>query len=144
MDIRIAAYAVVTDEDGRMLLPRLTAEFNNRWTLPGGGTDPGEDPNDAVVREVFEESGYEVTVDELLGIDNMVIPGEKRLKRSDRYGVPMQSLRIIYRAHITGGELTPEADGSTDDVAWFAPEEIDRLDRVELIDTARRWAGLLN
>lgn len=144
MDIRIAAYAVITDEDGRMLLPRLTADFNHRWTLPGGGIDPGEDPNDAVVREVFEESGYEVAVDELLGIDNIVIPGEKRLKSSERHGVPMQSLRIVYRAHTTGGELTPEADGSTDDVAWFTPEEIDRLNRVELIDTARRWAGLLS
>ncbi|GFZ90461.1 NUDIX hydrolase [Nesterenkonia alkaliphila] len=143
MDIRIAAYAVITDETGRMLLPRLTAEFDHRWALPGGGIDPGEDPANAAVREVFEESGYHVEIDELLGIDNLVVPGEKRLKKSKRAGIPLQNLRIVYRAHITGGQLTAEAEGSTDDVAWFTQPEIDSLKRVELIDTARRLAGLI-
>ncbi|WP_150460495.1 NUDIX hydrolase [Nesterenkonia ebinurensis] len=144
MDIRIAAYAVITDDAGRMLLPHWhLKEFGAGWTLPGGGIDPGEDPADAVVREVFEESGYHVQIDELLGIDNLVIPGERRAPASGREGVPLQNLRTIYLAHITGGELTVETDGSTDDVAWFTQSEIDSLDRVSLVDVARRMAGLI-
>ncbi|WP_166429898.1 NUDIX hydrolase [Nesterenkonia sphaerica] len=145
MDIRISAYAVITDSDNRMLLPHWMEQgFGSGWTVPGGGIDPGEDPADAVVREVFEESGYQVEVAELLGIDNLVIPGERRTPSSGRRGIALQNLRIVYRAHITGGELTVETDGSTNDVAWFTPSEIDRLDRVSLVDTARRMAGVIS
>lgn len=143
MDLRVAAYAVVTDDDGRMLLPHWQSDgAAGGWTLPGGGLDPGEDPTDAVVREVFEETGYTAAVDELLGIDNQVIPGGRRLSPEKR-GTPMQALRIIYRAHLIGGELTVEQDGSTDDVAWFTPQQIIDLDRVALVDVGRRLAGLI-
>lgn len=139
----MGAYAVITDETGRMLLPHWQAAGAGGWTLPGGGIDPGEDPVDAAVREVYEESGYRCSIDGLLGVDSMVIPGERRLSTSGRTGVPMHALRIVYRAHITGGELTVETEGSTDDVAWFTPEEIDQLHRVELVDIGRRLAGLM-
>lgn len=145
MDTRIAAYAVITDAEGKMLLPHWQEQgFGSGWTLPGGGIDPGEDPADAAVREVFEESGYHVELDELLGVDNLVIPGEKRNPSSGREGIPLQNLRIIYRARVTGGQLQVEADGSTDDVAWFTPSEVERLERVSLVDVARRMAGLIS
>lgn len=144
MDIRIAAYAVIIDGAGRMLLPHWHAPDAGGWTLPGGGIDPGEDPADAAVREVFEETGYHCVLDDLLGVDNMVIPGELRLPHSNRQGIPLQNLRVIYRAHITGGELTVEQDGSTDDVGWFTPAEVDDLKRVSLVNVARRMAGLID
>lgn len=144
MDIRISAYAVITDDRDRLLLPHWMEEgFGSGWTMPGGGIDPGEDPADAVVREVFEESGYVAEVDQLLGIDNLVIPGDRRTPSSGREGIALQNLRIVYRAHITGGELTVETDGSTDDVAWFTASEVDRLDRVSLVDASRRMAGII-
>ncbi|MDR5711915.1 NUDIX hydrolase [Nesterenkonia flava] len=142
MDLRVSAYAVITDDAGRMLLPHWHEPgASGGWTLPGGGIDPGEDPVDAVVREVFEETGYTCEVDELLGIDNMVIPGERRLSPA-KLGIPMQALRIIYRAHLTGGQLRVEEDGSTDDVAWFPLTEVDSLHRVSLVDIGRKMAGL--
>jgi 8-oxo-dGTP diphosphatase len=70
--LRVAAYAVVV-ESGQVLLPHWLEGPISGWTLPGGGIDPGEDPADAVVREVEEETGYHVVVDELLGIDSLVI-----------------------------------------------------------------------
>lgn len=144
MDTRIGAYAVITDEAGRMLLPHWRVVGAGGWTLPGGGLDPGEDPADAVVREVLEESGYTCRVEALLGVDNLVIPGDRRLSTSGREGIALQNLRIIYRAHITGGELRVEREGSTDDVGWFSPEEISGLKRVSLVDIARRLAGLID
>ena len=98
----------------------------------------------AVVREVLEESGYTCAVDALLGVDNLLIPGERRLSSSGREGIALQNLRIIYRAHITGGELRVEQEGSTDDVGWFSPDEIGGLKRVSLVDIARRLAGLID
>lgn len=140
MDLRIGAYAVITDDDGRMLLPHWNEGGRTGWTMPGGGMEPGEDPNDTVVREVFEETGYHVEVGEMLGVDSLVIPAEDRIEPG---GGPIQGVRLVWRAHITGGELTVERDGTTDGVAWHTQAEIDALDRVELVDISRRWAGLI-
>lgn len=142
MDLRVAAYALITDDAGRLLLPHWH-QGPGGWTLPGGGIDPGEDPADGVLREVREETGFEAEIEELLGIDNMIIPGDRRLS-AEKQGVPMQALRIVYRARITGGELTVEQGGSTDDVAWFTQEEIEGLKRVSLVDVGRRLAGLID
>lgn len=140
IDLRVAAYAVITDDQGRILLPHWSEYAHSGWTMPGGGLDPGEDPADAAVREVLEETGYHVELDGLLGIDSFVIPAAERVRPSER---PVQALRIVYRAHIIGGELRVEVDGSTDGVAWHTPEEVDALDRVPLVDLSRRWAGLI-
>lgn len=141
IDLRVAAYAVITDNQGRMLLPHWSENAHSGWTMPGGGLDPGEHPADAAVREVLEETGYHVELDDLLGVDSFVIPGTERVQPVGR---PMQALRIVYRAHIIGGELRVEEDGTTDDVAWHTPEEVDALDRVPLVDLSRRWAGLIS
>jgi 8-oxo-dGTP pyrophosphatase MutT (NUDIX family) len=140
MDLRVAAYALITDEEGRLLLPHWSEAAHSGWTMPGGGIDPGEHPADAAVREVFEETGYDVELDGLLGVDSFIVPGADRVHTPDR---PMHALRIVYRAHITGGELRVEENGTTDDVAWHTPVEVDALDRVELVDVSRRWAGLI-
>ena len=47
MDMRVAAYAVILDEDRRVLLARWTEGRRVSWTMPGGGLEPGEDPEAA-------------------------------------------------------------------------------------------------
>ncbi|WP_406248070.1 NUDIX hydrolase [Microbacterium sp. M] len=140
MDLRVAAYAVVTDDDDRILLARWTEGRRVAWTMPGGGLEPGEDPEDAVRRELREETGYSVEVGELLGVHSRVIPAGRRVHKAD---APLHTLRIIYRAKVTGGRLRFEQDGSTDMAGWFTVAAVGELHRVKLVDIALRKAGIL-
>ncbi|MGJ0390042.1 NUDIX hydrolase [Microbacterium sp. CGR1] len=140
MDMRVAAYAVVTDDDGRILLARWIEGRRVAWTMPGGGLEPGESPEDAVRRELREETGYTVKVGELLGIHSRVIPASQRVTPSDQ---PLHTLRIVYRATVSGGKLRYETDGSTDMAEWFTRKSVAELQRVKLVDIALRMAGIL-
>ena len=139
MDLRVAAYAVIVDARG-MLLAHWHDGPRAAWTLPGGGLEAGEDPADAVVREVREETGFDVVVDELLGIHSRVIPGRQRI--APGAAGPLHTLRIVYRARVVDGELRDEVGGSTDRAAWFALDAVEDLHRVQLVDLAREMAGV--
>jgi 8-oxo-dGTP diphosphatase len=128
--LRVAAYALIIEDD-RVLLSRWLGPDRPRWILPGGGLDHGEDPYDAVVREVFEETGYRAEVDRLLGIQNVYGPMVR-----DGVEVDYHRIRILYEAHVVGGELTFEVDGSTDQAAWFPLAKLPELDHVESVDYA--------
>lgn len=130
MDVRIAAYGVII-RDGRLLLSHWNEAGYESWTLPGGGLEPGEDPANAAIREVFEETGYQVELGKLLGIDSRIVPAKDRIRGGD---TPLHSLRIIYEATVIGGELQNEIGGSTDEAAWFDLQEVPRLNRVQLVN----------
>ena len=138
-DTRLAAYAVITDGDGRVLLALWNEGSRRQWTLPGGGVELHESVQDGAVREGLEESGYDVALDRLVGVDTYVLPAERRHADTDR---PMKAVRTIFTAHITGGELRPEQDGSTDEARWFTLDEVASLDRVSVVDIGLGFAGL--
>lgn len=140
MDLRVAAYAVVTDDAERVLLARWTEGRRTAWTMPGGGLEDGEDPEQAVRRELREETGFRIETTELLGIHSRVIPASQRVHAAPW---PLHTLRIVYRAQVTGGSLRFERNGSTDMAAWFTLGEVAELQRVKLVDIALRMAGIL-
>jgi len=142
MDLRVAAYGVITDDDDRVLLARWVEGRRVAWTMPGGGLESGEDPELAVRRELREETGFEIETTELLGIHSRVIPASRRIHQ-DRSPVPLHTLRIVYRARITGGELRFERNGSTDMAGWFTLDEVRELQRVKLVDIALKMANIL-
>jgi ADP-ribose pyrophosphatase YjhB (NUDIX family) len=139
MDLRVAAYAVIVDEDDRILLAHWNEGRRAAWTMPGGGLEPGEDPERAARREVREETGYRVSIGPLLGIHSRVIPAGRRLTEA---AVPLHTLRIVYRARVTGGRLRNERNGSTDRADWFPLADVPTLQRVKLVDIALEMAGL--
>jgi 8-oxo-dGTP diphosphatase len=130
-DTRLAAYAVVVDDDERVLLALWNEAHERKWTLPGGGVDFEETVEDGAVREVREETGYVVVLDRLLGLETHAIPVEDRLSDTDR---PMKAVRVVFEATVVGGELTHEADGTTDEARWFPLSEVAALPRVGLVD----------
>jgi 8-oxo-dGTP diphosphatase len=60
------AVAVVQNKEGQILLQRRSD--TGAWELPGGALDPGEEPAEAVIREVLEETGIRVIPDRIVGI----------------------------------------------------------------------------
>ena len=58
--------AVVTDDEGRILLQKKSS--GEAWSLPAGSIEPGESPEEAIIREVREETGLNVSVEKILGV----------------------------------------------------------------------------
>ena len=129
-DTRVAAYGVITDGT-KLLLVHFDDGVRGRWTLPGGGLHLGESPQEAAIREIYEETGHHVELGALLGFDTQRIPSHHRIGGSAR---PLHSLRIVYEAAIVGGELRRERNGTTDEVRWFDVDLVAYLPRVDLVD----------
>lgn len=127
--LRVAAYAVCA-AGSELLLARYVSPDGSRrhWTLPGGGVEHGEDPYDAVVREVAEETGYQVAVRRLLGVDSLTLQGSQA-------GVQRHRVAIFYRVQVIDGQLRHEADGTTDLAAWVGIQDVPQLERSVVIDT---------
>jgi 8-oxo-dGTP diphosphatase len=127
-----SASAVVFDHTGRVLLLRRTD--TGRWSLPAGMIDPGEQPADAAVREVYEETGIHAAVDRVAGVAHhpVVYPNGDRCEYLD----------VWFRCRAVGGSPRPDGD-ETLTVAWFTPDDLPELDAwAKLrIDTATHPTG---
>jgi 8-oxo-dGTP diphosphatase len=121
---RVAAYAVILRED-EILLSRLASRVSRGelWTLPGGGLDHGEDPHDAVVREIHEETGLKATVGKTARLYSAHIPGAWR----DGIQVDAHALRIVYDGWVHPESPEPhvvEVNGSTCEAAWVSIADV--------------------
>ncbi|WP_034271550.1 NUDIX hydrolase [Actinospica robiniae] len=138
MSFRLAAYAVCIEEGRVLLAHHLSGSGRGTlWTLPGGRVEHCEDPFDAVIREVAEETGCEAVVESLLGVDSRVIP----IAECNVPGAgPHQNIGIFYRVRITGGELRPEPEGEIFESVWTPLPDVAGLRRSGLVDVGIRLA----
>lgn len=136
-DTRVGAYAVLVDGQDRILLALLNESMRPAWTLPGGGVEADETPEQAAVREVREETGYDVELIRLLGEDVFNVSAEERLDGSKR---ALTSRRVVFEAQVVGGVLTDEVGGTTERAAWIPLAEVSGLERVGLVDVGLQLA----
>jgi ADP-ribose pyrophosphatase YjhB (NUDIX family) len=111
--------AIVRDEHGRVLMIHKTD--NNKWALPGGGHEIGESISDTVVREVKEETGFDVEVVTITG----TYTNPHHVMAYDD-GEVRQQFSVAFLARLVGGEAATSSE--SDRVEWVAPDEIDELD----------------
>jgi 8-oxo-dGTP pyrophosphatase MutT (NUDIX family) len=120
---RAAAYALVTSARG-ILLTQLSEATNaaGRWTLPGGGIDPGESPLEALHREVWEESGQSIDEPVVLDIHTQHWVGRAPSGRLEDF----HAVRIIFTAHCPSPTepVVHDIGGSTAAVRWVRPDEV--------------------
>lgn len=114
---RVAAYAWVESDRGVLAAKFYRNTPGGRWTLPGGGIGPDEEPVAAVHREVMEETAQTIDLGDLVDVNSRHWIGRNRRGELEDF----HSVRLIYRAecpHPTEPR-TLEIDGSTIDAAWF-------------------------
>jgi 8-oxo-dGTP diphosphatase len=121
--------AVITDPAGRLLLIRRGHEPEaGRWSLPGGRIEPGESDQQALVREVREETGLAVTPGRLVGAVERPQPDGRVLVIRD------------YAAEVTGGDLTAGDDAA--DARWVSLPGFDELPLTTgLKEALYEWGG---
>jgi 8-oxo-dGTP diphosphatase len=145
---RIGAYALLTREGDRgeteVLLTRMSARtrIEGRWTLPGGGIDHGEDPREAMVREVHEETGLYVEPGEVLDIHSTHFVGPRHDGTVEDY----HGVHLIFSATIrpesVGADLRVlEHNSSTEESRWVPLSEARSY---ELLSAASHALGLLS
>lgn len=123
-----AAVGAIAVRDGALLLIRRGhAPSRGRWSLPGGRVEPGETPQQALVRELVEETGLTVEVGELVG--EVLRPGP------DGITYKIQDF-MVTPVH---GE--PVAGDDAMDVAWVPLGDVARYQlSAGLLETLRKWA----
>jgi 8-oxo-dGTP pyrophosphatase MutT (NUDIX family) len=137
---RVAAYALLVRGDGpdeEVLLTRMSSRTRipGRWTLPGGGVDHGEDPREALRREVLEETGLHVDPGVALDVHSSHFTGP----RADGLVEDYHGIHLIFAARVLpeSEHVEPhvvERDGTTDLAAWVRRTEALDLD---LLSAAR-------
>jgi 8-oxo-dGTP pyrophosphatase MutT (NUDIX family) len=108
---------LVFDDAGRILLDRRSD--TGRWSVIGGMPDPGEEPADAVIREVFEETGVHVVPERITGVYNtphITLPN----------GDQVQYVITAFRCRPVSGTAHVHDDESLE-VKYFAVDQLPEL-----------------
>lgn len=105
---KVGVRGAVVREDGAILMVRELAD--GRWALPGGWADVNQSPRESVVREVHEETGFEVVPKKLAGV-------YRRAKTAHPPDWPFDIWLLFFVCEIVGGELRTSYE--TPEVGFF-------------------------
>ncbi|MEU2943609.1 NUDIX domain-containing protein [Nocardiopsis alba] len=101
----VSVAGAVIREDGRMLV--IKRRDNGNWEPPGGVLELDETPEEGVVREVLEETGIHVEVEQLTGVYKNMARG---------------IVALVFRCKPSGGKKSPTSEATA--VEWLTPDEI--------------------
>ncbi|MEO8518272.1 MAG: NUDIX domain-containing protein [Dermatophilaceae bacterium] len=134
---RVAAYAVATSSRG-VLMTQFSQRTNaqGQWGLPGGGIEVDEPPEQAVVREVWEESGQVIEVSGIAVVSTTRWIGRAPSGRLEDF----HAVRLVYRAscHAPTDPVVHDVGGTTESARWVPPADLGRL------DVASSWRSLMS
>jgi 8-oxo-dGTP diphosphatase len=107
--------ALILDGGRVLLVERGKPPLAGYWSLPGGAVETGERLEDAVVREVFEETGLQVTADSMATVFERIMP--------DADGTcEYHYVLVDFYCTVTGGDMRPGDDSAR--VEWFPMESL--------------------
>lgn len=126
----VGVFAIIFDDQQRVLCVKMNYA-EKKWTTPGGRVESGESPISALVREVHEETGFDVVPKGLIGI----------------YSKPFEDdLVLCFECEVTGrGSWSPTDEISA--VEFFAPsslpEDMTFVVRTRVLDGIKRERNLV-
>lgn len=126
--------AICRDELRRVLL--VQERDSGSWSTPGGAIEPGEAPEDALTREVQEESGLVVVVKRLV-----TALGGPEYRTVYSNGDELSYVALVYEATVVSGSPRPDWD-ETSDAGWFSREEAAQLPKTNFFTLMLRDIGL--
>lgn len=124
-DPKVAVAAWISRDDRILLVRRRGDPMAGYWAMPAGFMEYDEDPQEAVRREVLEETGLQATIGRLLQLFHTPADGG------------LADLVLVYAASV--GQGTPRAGDDADAVAWFARDELPPVAFLPTKALIRRW-----
>jgi ADP-ribose pyrophosphatase YjhB (NUDIX family) len=121
---QVFAAAVIIDENKNILLVKSTYQRFHPWGLPGGSLEYGEHPEEALIREVWEETSLKVCIEKLLLVNSWL---------PDRVG-------LYYLCRIIDGTFCPSDEVS--EFAYFSLESLPDIKPID-VDMIKRLHGMV-
>ena len=125
--IGVGVGAIISNSTGEVFLARRGWEARNergKWEFPGGGVEFNETLEQALVREVREEYGFEIEVLELLDVVNHIIPAEKQ-----------HWVSPSFLCRVKNGEPRIQEPHKCSEIGWFT---LDRLPEDQLTIASKK------
>lgn len=125
MPIRCSAKAVLI-QNGRILLNRCRDHGEVYYDLPGGGQHLFESMEDAVRREVMEETGYSIVIDRFAAVAEEICTDPRIREQYPEYAHRILHIFLAHTAD-TAQQKISEADYQQETSVWVTPDEADAL-----------------
>jgi 8-oxo-dGTP diphosphatase len=116
-----AVAAVIIDPAGQVLLQRRSDD--GKWGLPGGGIEPGDEPAEALVREIREETALEIVPERIVGVYS---GPDFRVRYSN--GDETMIVSITFACRPRAGEPRVNDDESLE-IRYFSPDALPPMER---------------
>lgn len=129
----VSCHALVRSGERVLLVQRGRPPLLGHWGLPGGGIELGETVQEAIIREVAEETGLNVAVTRSLGYLDAI-------DRDEQQRVRYHYVILLVEAEIKGGELRAGDDAAA--ASWLTPAEARQQPLVDTVERCLQWIGV--